>query len=401
MALREHEHGVESRRDVQEGCTTGVDLVSTLNFTSGIEEATKVHHKPLGYNPFIGMHLHERRDIVMRVLEYIRADNVREERDHEIVHSCRLPYGNHPNGDRNPSARINFEKMASNCWVCGGGSFLWWAASVLGMDTSAEVIHFLNETLDLGLDRPDTAEDLLAFIDALHSKDPVVRPDPPVYDDSVLEPWKLIHPYLTEIRHIPKTNIMKLSVGYGTLTVRNLDGELVRSNRIILPHYFRGTLYGWQSRRLGDDHTAKYLCTPDMPRDIQLYNWKRCDDERAFLLESPMSVLKHDHLGNFMATFGAKVSEAQCDLFLKSRAKSLVLWFDNDEAGWQATEKVGEYLMSRGPVYAMDSPYAGDPGDLEEDQVRYLLQNHIVPFPLWSRPKQSSLVGSDTPIDQL
>jgi|JI10StandDraft_1071094.scaffolds.fasta_scaffold00994_22 hypothetical protein len=352
-----------------------------MRFRVGLDEAKKAS------NPFGHLTLDQRRDLCMEVLHDVGARNIHE-RGHEIMHSCCLPYGNHPNGDRNPSASVNFEKMVAGCYVCGNGGWLWWVAAVKGLESST---HARSWVLDrVGAERVDDLQDLLAFLDSLVSPSPGIITPPPVYDPSVLTPWRLIHPYLTENRGVPWENIVRLQVGYGTLRVCTAPNTFVQSERIIIPHFFRDKLHGWQSRRLCDDGTPKYVSTPDMPKDSTLYNLEVGQD-RLVVVESPMTVLRHSHHASMTGTFGASVTDKQMGVLTSARAKKIVLWFDNDTAGWLATEKVGAALMSHTMVWAVQSPFEGDPADLTDEQVERTLAECVVPFSLWQRPLVETL----------
>ena len=76
-----------------------------------------------------------------------------------------------------------------------------------------------------------------------------------------------------------------------------------------------------------------------------------------------MSVISKSHLyPNMCATFGASVTERQ-KLILANHPK-IILWFDNDQAGWTATEEVGSFLSQYCDVFVVDNPYTGDPARL-------------------------------------
>jgi hypothetical protein len=349
----------------------------SIQFRTGLDEAKQI--KVQG-NPFQAFDLNERKDIVMRALDRLNAQNINERQGHELFHSCILPFGNHPNGDRDPSCSINYDMMAANCWVCGGGHFLWWVAMVNGFETSSQALTWLVDELDVALDRPMALHEIMSFLESLTTQDLETRQPPPEYDMGILDQWKFIHPYLTEWRGIPEKNIVDLTVGWDQQT-----------NRITIPHIFRGKLLGWQSRRLADDGTPKYKSTPDMPKDTTLYNFSE-GPEAAVIVESPMTVIRHNHVARLMATFGASVTKNQMDLIVKSRTEKMILWFDNDEAGWNATDTVAEYLMHRGTVYAVQNPYAGDPGDLPSEVFENTLSECVVPYALWTRPRGDELV---------
>lgn len=356
-------------------------------FRMGIEEAR------VAANPFAHLSLDQRRDLCLEVLGELGVQNVREQ-GHELYHSCALPFGNHSHGDAKASASINYEKMVSGCFVCGGGGWLWWIAAVQGLEGSTEASKWVQERV--GEANVDSLQELLQFLDDLRNPTAEFHTEPPVYDPKTLDKWLYIHPYLTEHRHIPEETILRLKVGYGTLRCR-VDGDnFVNSDRIVIPHFFDGKLMGWQSRRLfNSDGTAKYLSTPDMPKDTTLFDFRReCTDD-LFVVESPMTVMRHAHHASLTATFGASLTDRQIALLLRSKAKRIVLWFDNDSAGWNATEKVGEALMGQTVPWAVQCSYEGDPADLSDEQFERVLSSSVVPFSLWKRPLPESLIGAD------
>lgn len=97
-----------------------------------------------------------------------------------------------------------------------------------------------------------------------------------------------------------------------------------------------------------------------------------------------MSVIARSHQTHLEATFGAAVTSRQRSLIADH--DRITLFFDNDEAGWRATEEVGGWLMERtGKVMAVNNPWAADPADMD-DQTFDKLVADAVPFALWRRP---------------
>ena len=86
-----------------------------------------------------------------------------------------------------------------------------------------------------------------------------------------------------------------------------------------------------------------------------------------------------------MATFGASVNVAQMELMI-DRGMRPILWFDNDGAGWNATEQVGAWLMERTVVARRDVPVRRRSGRPPDELFEEVLADHVVPFPLWRRP---------------
>jgi hypothetical protein len=320
----------------------------------------------------------ERRILCYDVLNSLGANNVRESGS-EIWHSCLLPFGLHANGDRNPACSINFEKMAVNCFVCGGGGFGWWVSHIQGFERSSQAHQWIAKQSVIARDDGESLARIGEFLDELAKpKQTTYRAPLPHYAATVLDPWRFTHPYLIEYRHVPEQTIVDMQVGWNAT-----------QSQIIIPHFFKGTLVGWQARNLGNigPDRPKYKSTPDFPKDRTLYNFST-DHDRPVIVESPMSVLRHrHHCPEIMATFGAQVTLDQMSLAM-SRGMHPVLWFDNDLAGWNATKTVGEWMMDRGGCDAVINPYEGDPADLPDRLFEQVLAEHRVPFALWQPPRE-------------
>ena len=313
------------------------------------------------------------------------------EPDGELIHRCALPW----HEERRPSASLNYKKLTYRCLSCDSkGGLLWFIAACRDVP-GPEAKKWLEGQTGLGVEFDLGA--LLNLIDAI-DKAPTaqVRPPMPKFSPLVLKPWKVIHEYLTEDRGVPEQNIVDLSVGYAE---RYKVSDMQRSQRIVIPHFWRGDLVGWQSRRIYKDGTPKYLSTSDFPRDRTLYNHQP-NREMAVVVESPMSVLRHYHHIPFEATFGAAVTDQQVKLL--ARHRRVVIWMDNDPAGWRATEgaweefgrrrkKVSAGLIERLAPYTdvrvVNNPWAADPGDMDDQTVEELVAT-AVPYPLWRRPRR-------------
>lgn len=316
----------------------------------------------------------EKQEMALELLEQFGAQNVSVVGD-EITHSCVLPFGLHSNGDQNPSASLNWRKLTYHCYGCGsGGGLLWFVGSCKGEDTGG-VVSWV--TKQIGAESESKGlENFLAYIDKVYSPvgQKVVQPIPE-FNPSVLAHWRYIHPYLTEIRHIPESNIIAHEVGW--------DPD---ANRIIIPHFWKSKLVGWQSRRLDDDGTPKYKNTPDFPKNETLYNRPPDRREPLLVVESPMSVISKSHVWpEMVATFGASVTDRQ-KLILSEHSK-VILWFDNDQAGWTATDDVASDLSKYCDVFVIDSDLDADPADLTDAQFSDLVQWQL-PYGLWQPPSK-------------
>lgn len=306
----------------------------------------------------------------------------------ELIHSCCLPFGRHKNGDRNPSASLNFRKLTYNCLGCGSSGGLLWLIAVLRGGSTEEAREWLNGQTGLGNTVLELGT-LLQILDGLYAGNTNVRPPIPRYDRKMLDPWlwEIYHPYLTdgmpgvlEGRHIPESTLDHFTIGYAD---EYTDG----SERIIIPLFWKGDLVGWQARHVVDlGQSDKYRNSPDFPRDRTIYNFDNGDRHSAIVVESPMSVLRHfHHQPTMQATFGAKVTDDQIKLL--QRYDRVVLWMDNDKAGWTATHRVAEELARYNTVWVVESPFSADAADLDDAGVDQLIAG-AVPYSIWRQPTE-------------
>jgi hypothetical protein len=331
----------------------------------------------------------------------------------EMVHGCLISPQLHRDQDRNPTASLNYRKLAYNCLGCGAsGGLLWFIATCRG-ETSSDARRWLEETAGLG-GQVMELEALLRFLDHVYER-PAAVPVP-TYSDRVLAPWSFIHPYFTEGRGIPQETVLKYRLGWDEAT-----------DRVVLPHFWRDQLVGWQTRKLppewravpwdpkpprpdgepvfdlhsGAPGSPKYHSSPDFPKDSTIFNYS--PSSSTVVMEAMLSALKHEHAFHSEAVFGAKVPETQLKRLVKH--DEVVLWMDNDTAGWRAvlglpqekptkerpegrerTPGMAELLAQYVPVRVVDSPFQQDPAELPTD-VALDLRRGAVPWSLWEPPR--------------
>lgn len=295
-------------------------------------------------------------------------------RESQIMCHCPNLTGLHENGDANPSFGFNEEKLAYNCFVCGGGGVVELVQMMkpeLAGDRDA-AIKYLEKFADFNV-----AVDLAAKIHAiLHPNNPVVENVMPDYPKESLFQYKKIHPYLYE-RGLSKEIIVEMQIGF--------DDEHLG---ITIPHFFMGKLVGVQRRHLVEnpkdvyhcpkceekenEKVSKYKSTSRFPKVNTLYGYDRLKQKltetggrSVIVVESPMTALKLMSLGfdNVVATFG-QFSVEQGSLIMA--IPNIYFWPDNDnpaKAGaMNAIAALGKYsnLLI---VPVVDKP-KGDAADL-------------------------------------
>lgn len=333
-----------------------------------------------------------KRDLCRALLEEFGVTHINETHKGELIHSCPLPLGGHSNGDRKPSASLNYKKLTFKCLGCGhSGGLIWFAATCRGED-SQQVRAWIEGETGLGQTVMDLPK-LLDLLDAYAKPGTVARTPMPNYDPSVLKPWTwpIQHPILTD--GMPEIGIKGRGLREDTLNHFRvcyaeeypMGKDAATQERIVIPHFWKGQLVGWQARRIDGRDEPKYKNSPDFPKDTTLYNFDpKC--RQIVVVESPMSVLaRWHHVPEMMATFGATLTEDQ--LKLLQRFDRVITWFDNDKAGWRATRQVQNELSRFTTVLVVDNPYDADAADVDDTTADRLIAEAIPPV-VWNPPRR-------------
>lgn len=313
---------------------------------------------------------YRRRLDVRRVLDHYGVENDHEDTSGcgtEIIHSCLLDRvdRHHNNGDRNPSAAANVEKKLYVCYSYWGGDFFHFIQKMEDKQSFAEIVPILLPFLgESTLPIDEFAADTERRLTALFSHDDAFEMDLPSYSDRVLTPWAFVHPYLQE-RGISSETASRLQIGW-----REDD------NRIIIPHFWDGKLVGWQARSLPERPgrwpgtelpLPKYRSSPGFPKADTLYydhSGPRPEQGSVVIVESPMSVIKAVEVGldvPVMATFGAKVSDAQIKIL--ARFDDITIWSDDDPAGRSMSRRLARALYRQCRVQVVRPDAGKDMGD--------------------------------------
>lgn len=327
--------------------------------------------------------LAQKHDLCLGLLEEfgITVSHHNEDK-HELLHACRLPWHN----EKTPSASLNYDKLAFRCFGCDSkGGLLWFIATMRGNSSGREVTDWLATATGLGGHEVDL-QALLDYIEAVYNPQARTRQVIPQFSPRVLEPWALVHPYLTEVRGIPEANLDTLQIGYDPV-----------QDKIIIPHFWRDNLVGWQARKLPGNSGPKYKNTVDFPRESTVYNHRPRHEGTVVLVESPMSVLRHVHHTHMVSTFGSVVTDTQIRIL--ADYTDIVIWPDPDEAGWtslmgrdegKGRSKVHvpgtiERLEPYSSVRVVNSPWFADPAELDDDTIEDLVSS-AVPGSIYTPP---------------
>lgn len=123
----------------------------------------------------------------------------------------------------------------------------------------------------------------------------------------------------------------------------NEFGLRMKDDRWIIPiHHPDGTLMGWQEKGPGVFNNYPM----GVRKGLSLFGFgKVAEDAVPVVVESPLdAVLAHQCGFPAVATYGTRVTDEQVALL--AQFPSVILAFDNDRPGYQATEDVGDRLRS-------------------------------------------------------
>lgn len=310
-------------------------------------------------------------DAVAILQELCGVGEVYESGD-EIIHSCKLPFGMHQNGDQSPSASLNKKTLLFNCFTCGGGSLFWLVENILDLNPNQAILKIKGYSSGI-------VEEYDTFLERLNgnlSKEkPENKVDIPVYSENILDQWISETEYM-DSRGIDRAVQREMKIG-----LKECEQEWVRSgdafqqisvSRIIIPHFFNNELVGWQGRKLTNDpRVPKYKNTKQFPKAWTLYNYDNLDkNDELIVVESPMSVLKLKSVGvnNVVSTFGASISAYQVSLMKKFQ--KICVWMDGDPAGRKASSYLIRNLSKTNTLSILEEENE-DPASVE-DPLDYL-----------------------------
>ena len=377
-----------------------------MGFRTGVEAAEKAApRRPAGAGGsgvFEAAYLPDaaKERLCRSLLAELGVTHVRPSGDGELIHGCLLPFSAHRDQDRNPTASLNYRKLTYNCFGCGAGGGLLWFLGMCRDEDGEQARRWLEEQTGSGAEEQSLSS-LMEFFDAIYEQRRESVPVIPRMDAKVLNPWLAIHPYMTdpkpEGRGIAEETLTRFKVGYGEIRCR-VDREdddasteplYVQSHRIVIPHFWKGSLVGWQTRRLMADGTPKYLSSPDFPKETTIYNYD-AKQRTAVAVESPMSVLSRCHLDpHIEGTFGAKVTDRQVRLL--SMHPKVILFMDNDPAGWNATHQIAARLEGYSEVWVAQNRWRADPADLDDETFLACVADPV-PYAVWRQPDEGELV---------
>jgi DNA primase len=298
-------------------------------------------------------------------------------------------------GDSNPSASM---KVGSGIWFCfvchKGGTAVTFLSDYSGI-APIEAARRVREMADLAQVAP-VKHTLLAEVDDFLNRQRAQIQTMPEAERAKIDNWfrafsvdwdlALLHfatgaeigdlAYPFGRGFLPKT-LIKYDIGYDALsrrmiiTMRDFDGNVVG---------FKGRdVTGVAKARyliLGTRTTSEYGFAPYRAGD-HVYLLDSCDTSDPIIVcegELNALMLRQYGYGSAVAVSGSYVSEIQvAQVLMKSRAPTIVLFFDDDEAGRLGAQRAAGMFEKALKVLVV-GPHRGDPVSMDYSEIDALLQ---------------------------
>lgn len=299
---------------------------------------------------------------------------------------CFDPWKTHKNGDTTGKLAINRDKGVYNCWVCGGGTILSLVMEVKKLSPEEATTYLFNFTRR-GKASP---QEFYQQVSRLLEEDKPVEKPLPHFNENVIKAWvENEHEWFAE-RGITDEIRRQFRLGFNP-SARTFKKSLgvYEGPAIILPHYWRDQLVGWQNRWLDSDRprwVPKYTNTTDFPRETTLWGFTVAStkSQPPILVESvPTACFLLSEGYSAIGTFGSQITPVQLR-HLRGYQSGIMLAPDNDEAGRKWLQKATEYLERYIKILHVPSVNGegADLGDLSAQELSTHLKGVEYPWPI-------------------
>src|ERR1700756_355829 len=304
-----------------------------------------------------------------RLYEAIEFDPMRQDSDGNDIGQCFDLFEQHKNGDTTGKFIFYRGSGLVSCFVCGATSLKTFISTLFDWSTE-ETVRWLSQFADV-MEQDD--DSFLREIDEILKDKPKKTTTLPQFSAQILDRWdarekwpKIASEWASQ-KGIDKQTCDDFLLRYGKIRTMTDAKEPWIGQAIVIPHFWRGKLVGWQQRWLDErpPGVGKYKSTNDMPRYDTLFNYDRCIRETVpvFIVESPATVLwLHANDLPAVASFGSKITPAQLKL-LRVFQQGVVIAPDNDAPGRKYLKACREYLEPFIPVYAVSPVGRFDSGN--------------------------------------
>lgn len=303
---------------------------------------------------------------VERVLNHFRFDKMRYEGD--VIRACCKIHG----GNNASAFVINHESGLWYCHTgdCGGGDMFTLVQKMEGI-TFAESVHWLSDFLGINIDGMTIVErktgylnDLKKFITLMKSKKKTELQEYKI-DANVRE--------VVRYRNFNEDTLKYFNLGYvESITLHKQNGdEYTLYDRLVFPLVFKGVQVGMSLRKTKSNDYPKWFHQPvHIEASKMLYNHDALLHTDVITICEGITDVWAFHEINVpaVAIFGSHLSKEQYKLLMYSGA-DIVLAFDGDEAGRNATKKTIEMFRNKANIEVIYFDEGQDPASITREDL--------------------------------
>lgn len=309
-------------------------------------------------------------DLILRYYDFDKVSG-----DNHFARACCKIHG----GNNASAFVINKENGLWYCHTggCGGGDVYTLVELLEGVNFPqavqkvAEILHIDLGTLQIRERQAHSVEELkkwIATIRSLNKKNSIA-------EYIVPEEQRDVKAY----RGFKKETLDYFGLKYvEKIDLKKKDGKpYTLHNRLLFPIMYKGKQVAVSLRRIKNTDVPKWSHQPSSFETSKLlYNYDNvqgCDT--IVICEGFLDVWAYHEIGvSAVATFGAHLTDEQYKLLLKTGA-NIVLSYDGDDAGREATRKSREMLLFKANIYVVNFEEGQDPASIPREELKRKLLN--------------------------
>lgn len=312
--------------------------------------------------------------------------------------------------DHTPSMSISEDKQIFKCFVCGSGGNVFSFVSKYEQISFIEAVYKVAEIVGITMEHPlelhthsvdpkraklyKACQDTIEYThyqlhtpDAQRVKDYLHKRG---IDDAMIDHFELgynpeqdaLYRFLHAKKHEDESLLQA-----GVVRMSNQGISDVFANRLMIPiHDENGNAVGFSARRLADTEEAKYINTQETDiyhKGELIYNYHRAKSEArkakcVYLVEGAMDVIALAKVGitHALATLGTACTKEQLRLLTKLGV-DVIVCYDGDAAGKNATYKFGRIAKGKLPFTIVDNKTGLDPDEIIDAYGKEELQKTL------------------------
>lgn len=310
--------------------------------------------------------------------------------------------------DHDPSMSISSDKQIFKCFVCGAGgnvfSFVQKYEQISFLEAVYKVADYAGVHMEHALVLPEKNIDphIQALYKVCHDMIEYTHyqlqtPDAQAVKeylykrgltDEIIDRFELgYNPNNDAVYHFlhAKKHEDENMIAAGVARMSDNGMKDVFYNRITIPiHDTHGNPVGFSARRIQESEEAKYINTQETKiyhKGDLIFNYHRAKAEArnkrcAYIVEGAMDVLALEKVDmhNAVATLGTACTKEQLKL-LSMLGVDIVLCYDGDQAGKNATYKFGKLAKNHLPFTIVDNKLGLDPDEIIDAYGKEELKN--------------------------